>query len=109
MPRSSALCTTLRVASRSIRPPKLLHPRPTTETCRPDFPRLRCSIRSSGGKGREDLVECRQLVAVDRVGDEHRCVEAGSVPFAKAVANLCRWAGERVVGNPPVGQVFWDV
>ena len=33
-------------AARSMRPPKLLQPRPTTETCRPDFPRLRCSIRS---------------------------------------------------------------
>src|SRR5262245_38434963 len=45
MPRSSALCMTLRDASRSIRsPPKLLHPSPTTETLRPDLPRLRCCI-----------------------------------------------------------------
>src|SRR3954447_2428252 len=44
MPRSIALWTTLRVASRSMRPPKLLQPRPTTETRRPDFPRLRSCI-----------------------------------------------------------------
>src|SRR6187402_3473218 len=46
MPRSSALWTTLRVASRSIRPPKLLQPRPTSDTRRPDDPRLRSCIRS---------------------------------------------------------------
>src|ERR1700756_5031448 len=109
MPRSSALWTTLRVAARSMRPPKLLQPRPTTETRRPDFPRFRCSIRSSGGKGRENLVQCGQLVAVDRVGDEHRRVEASGVPFAKPVANLCGWAGKTVVGNPAVSQIFWDV
>src|SRR5882757_11187263 len=42
MPRSSALWTTLREAARSIRPPKLLQPSPTSETRRPDVPRLRC-------------------------------------------------------------------
>src|SRR5258705_8187331 len=44
MPSSIALSTTLREASRSMRPPKLLHPIPTTETSRPDDPRLRSSI-----------------------------------------------------------------
>ena len=43
MPRSSALCTTARVAAMSIRPPKLLQPSPTAETIRPERPRLRCS------------------------------------------------------------------
>src|SRR5580692_2816022 len=43
MPRSSALWTTFFVASKSMRPPKLLQPRPTTDTSRPDRPRLRCS------------------------------------------------------------------
>src|SRR5271157_2272219 len=80
MPRSNALWTTLRVAARSILPPKLLQPRPTTETRRPDFPRFLCSIRSSGLKRGKDFVECGQLVAV-----------------------------ERVVGDPAVGQVFWNV
>src|SRR5689334_4225172 len=35
---------TVREASRSVRPPKLLHPSPTSDTWRPDFPRLRCFI-----------------------------------------------------------------
>src|SRR6266853_1203123 len=43
MPRSSALCTTARVAALSTRPPKLLQPSPTAETIRPERPRLRCS------------------------------------------------------------------
>src|SRR5829696_382132 len=47
MPRSIALCTTLRVASRSMRPPKLLQPRPTTDTRRPDLPRFRSCMRCS--------------------------------------------------------------
>src|ERR1700756_2209127 len=46
MPRSSALWTTFFVASKSMRPPKLLQPRPTTDTKRPDRPRLRCSNSS---------------------------------------------------------------
>src|SRR5882672_7814193 len=45
MPRSNALCTTARVAAKSLRPPKLLQPSPTAETIRPEDPRLRCSIR----------------------------------------------------------------
>src|SRR5690348_13023909 len=43
MPRSSALWITRRVASSSMRPPKLLQPRPIAETRRPDVPRLRIS------------------------------------------------------------------
>src|SRR5438105_14480385 len=45
MPRSSARCTTARTGSISgIRPPKLLQPRPTTETAMPELPSLRVSI-----------------------------------------------------------------
>src|SRR5258708_20754891 len=51
MPASSAASTTRLVAASSIRPPKLLHPRPTTEAS--SFPMLRVSIgsvsRRSGG------------------------------------------------------------
>src|SRR5262249_28140221 len=109
MPRSSALWTTLRVAARSMRPPKLLQPRPTTETRRRDCPRFRCSIRSSGGKRRKDFVECGELTAIDRVGDEDGGVKTGGVPFAELVANLRGRAVERVVGDPAGGQVFWHV
>src|SRR4029077_4853878 len=49
MPRSIALWITLREASRSMRWPKLLQPRPTAETRRPEPPRLRiCMDRSCG-------------------------------------------------------------
>src|SRR6185312_12671963 len=41
MPRSIALWMTLREVSRSVRWPKLLQPRPTAETRRPELPRLR--------------------------------------------------------------------
>src|SRR6516164_3999348 len=112
MPRSSALWTTLRVAARSMRPPKLLQPRPTTETWRPDFPRFLCSIRppiGSVGEGREDFVECGQLVAVDRIRHEHRRVETGSVPLAEPVAHFRGGTVERVVGDPPVGQIARDI
>src|SRR3569623_1349578 len=44
MPRSSARWITLREASRSIRWPKLLQPRPTADTRRPEPPRLRISM-----------------------------------------------------------------
>src|ERR1700728_3299234 len=44
MPRSIALWITLREASRSMRWPKLLQPRPTAETRRPEPPRLRISM-----------------------------------------------------------------
>src|ERR1700746_2397690 len=98
MRRSSAFGTTLRVAARSMRPPKLLQPSPTTETCRPDFPRLRCSIRSSVGEGREDFVECGQLVAMNGVRDEHRSVETGGIPRGETVANLGGGPVECVVG-----------
>src|SRR5271156_2982688 len=98
MPRSNALWTTLRVAARSILPPKLLQPRPTTETRRPDFPRFLCSIRSSVGKRGKDFLECGQLVAVDRVGDEHRGVETGGIPRVELVAHFRGRAEECVVG-----------
>src|SRR5882724_9552526 len=58
MPRSIALWITLREASRSVRWPKLLQPRPTAETRRPEPPRLRiCMDRSCGeGAGRGHIV-----------------------------------------------------
>src|ERR1700722_7944565 len=47
MPRSIALWITLREASRSMRWPKLLQPRPTAETRRPEPPRLRICMEIS--------------------------------------------------------------
>src|ERR1700731_4875699 len=54
-PRSMALWITLREVSRSVRWPKLLQPRPTAETRRPEPPRLRicmdgsCEVGTRGG------------------------------------------------------------
>src|ERR1700709_1906430 len=50
MPRSIALWITLREASRSVRWPKLLQPRPTAETRRPEPPRLRICMDGPVGK-----------------------------------------------------------
>src|SRR5438876_12075576 len=47
MPRSIALWITLREVSRSVRWPKLLQPRPTAETRRPEPPRLRICMDGS--------------------------------------------------------------
>src|SRR6516162_3773282 len=91
MPRSSALWTTFFVASKSVRPPKLLQPRPTTDTRRPDLPRFLCSIRSparSVDKSSKNFLKRGQLTAIDRVGDEHRGIEPRGVPLAEAVAHL---------------------
>src|SRR3954452_1603548 len=49
MPRSIALWITLREDSRSVRWPKLLQPRPTAETRRPEPPRLRICMEWSCG------------------------------------------------------------
>src|SRR5215470_10283447 len=47
IPRSSAFATTARAPARSTRLPKLLQPRPTAETWRPEWPRFRSSTPPS--------------------------------------------------------------
>src|SRR4029453_5632439 len=61
MPRSIALWITLREVSRSVRWPKLLQPRPTAETRRPEPPRLRICMDRSCGKhaGRGGVIVAR--------------------------------------------------
>src|ERR1700690_322964 len=49
-PRSIALWITLREVSRSMRWPKLLQPRPTAETRKPEPPRLRICMDQSCAK-----------------------------------------------------------
>src|SRR6266852_1298743 len=63
----------------------------------------------SVGEGGEYFVECRQLVAIDGVGDEHRGVETGLVPSSELLAHLRDRPVSRVVGDPPVGPVVLDV
>src|SRR5262249_14188899 len=62
-PRSSALCTTRAEASKSIRPPKLLAPSPTTETSSVELPSLRLCIL-------DDLLDAVRLRGADN-GVEH--------------------------------------
>src|SRR5437667_8934228 len=62
MPRSIALWITLREVSRSVRWPKLLQPRPTAETRRPEPPRLRiCMIEPLRGSARWDHSVARPI------------------------------------------------
>src|ERR1700728_256556 len=82
-PRSSALLTTRRDSARSIRPPKLLAPRPTRETSGPECPSLRFCMLSTaplptssadiiGGESRH--VDDLSVVRGQR-NDLHRTVE----------------------------------
>src|SRR6185437_1517873 len=82
-PRSSALSTTSREAARSMRPPKLLVPSPTSETSGPASPNLRLCMRRSGeARSPADVIggECRHVDELSVVGgqrhDLHRTVEA---------------------------------
>src|SRR5579863_7006442 len=68
-PRSSALSTTRRDAARSIRPPKLLAPSPTSETSGPATPNLRFCMRYPG--------EARS--PADVIGGDRRHVDELSV------------------------------
>src|SRR3981081_108559 len=59
-PRSIALWITLREVSRSVRWPKLLQPRPTAETRRPEPPRLRiCMDHPVRWNARRDYIVAR--------------------------------------------------
>src|SRR5438876_6564897 len=67
MPRSIALWITLREVSRSVRWPKLLQPRPTAETRRPEPPRLRiCMDQSCGDEARRTALRPADIEAERR-------------------------------------------
>src|ERR1700744_1400278 len=64
MPRSIAFWITFREVSRSVRWPKLLQPRPTAETRRPEPPRLRiCMEYPVGRDGNGCHIVTRPLLA----------------------------------------------
>src|SRR5436305_6281462 len=73
-PRSIALWITLREVSRSVRWPKLLQPRPTAETRRPEPPRLRICMDRPVGEGESGEAHC----------DAQPCGPQGAVGWAKA-------------------------
>src|SRR5436853_2694471 len=68
MPRSIALWMTLREVSRSVRWPKLLQPRPTAETRRPEPPRLRICIDGTRKAEEDRIVACRVCACKVRSG-----------------------------------------
>src|SRR5229473_3701393 len=68
IPRSNALSTTLRVASRSIFMPKLLQPSPTIDTCNPEFPNLRNSTRRLLWKNCPNSPTIRRVRAIHHAG-----------------------------------------
>src|SRR5262249_48531524 len=77
-PRSSARWITLREASRSVRWPKLLQPRPTTETRRPEPPRLRiCMMESCKGLERDGEFLEREIVTFQAQTCKVRSYRAG--------------------------------
>src|SRR5258708_22747556 len=116
MPRSSALCTTLREASRSMRPPKLVQPSPTSETSRPDFPRLRCFTVMSFRYVRRSTQQCFCMMAevvVDEVGDEIIGVVVALVPaqaelLVRVAAGRLEELGAKLLGEEFVGEALID-
>src|SRR3954463_14593936 len=100
-PRSIALWITLREVSRSVRWPKLLQPRPTAETSRPEPPRLRiCMIDPvRKGGGRADIVACaRHAGKVPSHRRQHDCLARGAQqrkkmrPRSDAATDGDRWS-----------------
>src|SRR5215831_10345597 len=58
MPRSIALWITFREVSRSVRWPKLLQPRPTAETRKPEPPRLRICMDQESCRECSKVAQC---------------------------------------------------
>src|SRR5690348_2359778 len=108
MPRSSALCMTLRDASRSIRsPPKLLQPSPTRETLRPDLPRLRCCIGFTFSRGRRRYANGTRIIA-----RTWRVTLHSVYAIQKAKPRLAMEEAEEFAfadsGAPAPGRAEWD-
>src|SRR6185312_3089634 len=97
-PASIAASTTSRVRSASSRPPKLLQPRPTTETSRPLAPRVRYSMLltlclggCAPGIGGTALDFCESLDMTDQ--DLPKLIEERGCPTCRVpAASACRTA-----------------
>src|ERR1700722_2371185 len=104
MPRSIALWITLREASRSMRWPKLLQPRPTAETRRPEPPRLRISM-DDPVLGYESPLYCDVMGLSRKTGQACRtvpepqkcwkCRNKKVRPRSDAATDGDRWGGGR--------------
>src|SRR2546429_2194891 len=121
MPRSIALCTTRLVAAKSMRPPKLLPPRPTTETSSAELPSLHLPIAPNSELScyRNDRVRAsrfddgvqhrhavQHLIERDRVGlgCADRARERGEFRVehveAGMLADLVGWRNDRSARRP---------
>src|SRR3954468_16477429 len=116
MPRSSAASMTARVPARSRRRPKLLQPRPTAETVRPDAPRGFCRMTPgcpfrqdhqsmADPAPEEDELDARFSLANERTFlawiRTSLALLAGGLPAAKALNfnhDVYRW----IVAAPPI-------
>src|SRR3981189_3764735 len=85
MPRSIALCITLREASRSVRWPKLLQPRPTAETRRPEPPRLRICMDQSCWDNAPDGSHCDPRISKPQGAERHGAMQVRPVSATVAV------------------------
>src|SRR5690348_17543714 len=106
MPRSIALCTTRLATAKSMRPPKLLPPRPTIETWSAELPSLRFSIASNSELSRHR----NYFVRASRFDDgiEHRhpvrhLIERDRVRLA--FADRARECGELRVEHVEAGML----
>src|SRR4029450_3777170 len=83
MPASSAAATTARVWVASQRDPKLLPPRPTMETVRPDRPSWRCLMAAC-----LSVRGCRRTRDPARFRAEHRGLADARTAWMAAAARL---------------------
>src|SRR5712691_4694677 len=99
MPASSAACTTRRVAARSRRVPKLLQPRPTSETRSPVCAKFRCSMSGAGKPKHARGVAAEDQVAIGRgnrkLPDARDAIEIPHVEGIIAAEQDMRWADRR--------------
>src|ERR1700722_5670419 len=99
-PRSIALWITLREASRSMRWPKLLQPRPTAETRRPEPPRFRiCMDQSCVAVAKTGLFQRT------RYFDRATPVRKARSGLSKAVAAPCHASHAEI--QLVLGQIGW--
>src|SRR5215471_10164813 len=97
-PRSMARWITLREVSRSVRWPKLLQPRPTAETRRPEPPRLRICMDQQSCRGRcGKVAQCRV-----RIRPRQGAIHVGDAMLL--CGRECRRAGEKAQKKCGPGQ-----
>src|SRR5882762_8492009 len=101
MPSAIALCTTRSEAAKSMRPPKLLPPSPTTDTSSAEAPSLRFFIVVSSRAGaRLFRQHASGRVAYNAPQREEVCAASGSLRARKA-KDLARFIGRGDLSPEP--------